>query len=701
MLRPFEKIITANSYSLKYAWGDNKVNIVDCLEKTHAQYGDKLTHKDFFAMITVLTKGAHSSPLNCRHDIEIIKKLCVLYPDFMNDVKVISNLLKCMTIHTYPQTCITDITSIGYKFTETQIALLNKEGYSVFDIVDTMSYNEFLSLFNNSVFVQKMLANIHLNYDTPAGKIVIDEKIATLKNTTEKFGLNIDSTFIDTFVAKYSQQYGLGILNYSSSVLNIHIIARELGLGILSKDEFVSLLEKYPKFYASSVYFASYPNMGINIDDRNQLITNVRKILPFYDRPVTRNVVLRLMHPDVFTMFVIPDISDYDPVEDLFFILSSIYEKNIIDDVRYIIIKHFLDHGYLVYDKFLMLLISLGLTDYNQRRIDNRSNHTNTNIKPPSLLVECMNKYNMTLLQHEIDNIFTFCNVTTINALSDIKILPTKELLSLNLYKNIVSHIVNNSVFIDDETVDYSELLDSYNDGSSYTIIVQNDIVKIYESLNDRDKQIYIRIPHDGICCVSHVIRYKITLTKEYIAAILHSIKWRSIVFLLHLSQEYEYIIDFIDEQMIMMIPEVIGRLWFYNNLIINERQIFALPNKFYELQPNVENDTAELLTQPIIYDISTLIKNIKTKREDNRYNLISNDCSIRKTSPKNEPTEQTTLISTSTSIKAVKDAPLSRSISEEEIVGSGSISVDEDDYRVVNNVVVNNINTKPILLKH
>lgn len=688
MLRPFEKIITANSYSLKYAWGDNRVNIVDCLEKTHVQYGDKLTHKDFFAMITVLTKGAHSSPLNCRHEIEIIKKLCVLYPDFMNDVKVIYNLLKCMTIHTYPQTCITDITAIGYKFTETQISLLNKEGYSVFDIVDTMSYNEFLSLFNNSVFVSKMLANIHLNYDTPSGKIVIDEKVATLKNTTEKFGLNINSTFIDTFVAKYSLQYGLSIVNYSASVLNIHIIARELGLGILSKDEFVGLLEKYPKFYALSVYLVNYSNMGISIDDTNQLITNVRKILSFYDRPVTRDVVLRLMHPDVFTMFVIPDISDYDPVEDLFFILSSIYEKNIIDDVRYIIIKHFLDHGYLVYDKFLMLLISLGLTDYNQRRIDNRptSNHTNTNIKSPSLLVECMNKYNMTLSHHEIDNIFTFCNVTTINALSDIKILPTKELLSLNLYKNIVSHIVNNSVFIDDETVDYSELLDSYNDGINHTIIVQNDIIKIYESLNDRDKQIYIRIPHDGICCVSHVIRYKITLTKEYIAAILHSIKWRSIVFLLHLSQEYEYIIDFIDEQMIMMIPEVIGRLWFYNNLIINERQIFALPNKFYDLQPNVENDIAELLTQPIIYDISTLIKNIKTKRENNRYTLISNNCSIRKTS---------------TSIKAVKDDPYNESISED----GESISVDEDDYRVINTSINTNtntnMNTNPVLMQH
>jgi hypothetical protein len=645
MLRPFEKIIISSSYNLKYAWGDNKVNIIDCLLKTKTQYGDLVSEKDFSAMIAVLTKGAKSGCLYYRREPEIIKILCAFYPNFINNKKIIDNILKCINVSSYPQSCVTDIISTGYKFTEVQIAILNKEGYIVFDIIDNMSYKEFLSLFDNTVFMQGILIDIQLSYNTPIGKTKIDEKTSALKNTLDRFELKIDSTFIDKFLSKIAMRYGTdGVCCYSNTVLNIHIIAKDLGLEILPKESFELLIEKYPQFYAIYTYMNKFVHISFSDIEKDIIVMNARKIIKFYDNPIKRDIILRVMTPDVFIIFVTPETSDYDPTEDIFYILSSINEKKLMNDARNIIIKHFLNNGYLVYDKFLMLLISLGLTEYDQRSTDISGLY-------PSLLVDCMRNCNISISQHEIENIFTFCNFATINALSDIKIIPTKELMSLNLYKHIISRVVNNSVFVDDDTVEYSELVNSHYDGGSNNENEKNEIVKIYKSLNDRDKQIYERI-NNSMGYIANIIRYRMTLTKEYVATILRSDKWREVVFLLHLSQEYDYIIDFIDENIILMIPSLIGRIWFYNNLLIKGRQTFALPNKFYKLQPNICVDVDELLMKPIMHDIESITKNIKKMHDDTRLSLISNGNAIRNASPK----------TTSSSIKSVKDDTLSRS---------------------------------------
>ena len=677
MLRPFEKIMAANVYALKYNWRDDKVNIVECLEQTHKQYGDRITEKDFTALITLITKGGRSSVLNYRREIAIIKKLCTLFPDLMNNTKIIGCILKCINVHSYPQQCITDITSIGYKFTEPQIAILNKEGYTVFDVIETMSYAEFLSLFDNSTFMQKMYTNIHSRYDILSGKLAIDNKIETLKETIDKFGIVLDSKFISTFLSKCPRHHGVvGMVNDSYTVLNVHIIANKLGLGQLSKEDFLFLAEKYTYFYSPMAYSHIWAGQIFSDTDRNMIILNARKVLTYYDKPITRDLVLHLMTPDAFVTFVTPDTTDYDPIEDIFFILFSISKNCVMNDTRYIIIKHFLDNGYLIYDKFLMLLISLGLTDFNQ----NYKEKTNTK----SLLVELMNKGNISPTMHEIDNIFTFCHFSTINALSDIKILPTKDLMSQNLYKVVVDSVVNNSVFVDDETTEYSELINSYTDEgiSSGSIVTPSDTVKVYESLNDRDKQIFMRIPHDR--SIVNIIRYGITLTKEYVISILSSSNWKNIVFLLHLSKEYRYILDFIDESVILSIPSFIGRLWFSNNILIKNREVFALPNKFYKLRPNIDQDVMELLSKPLINDIDALKKNIKHTRETNRLAIIANGSSIRRVLPNvsvnssetdyvNNSMPTTTVVSLSH--KGIKDTDDSIS------TGSTESTEDDDDW--------------------
>jgi len=623
LMKPFDRIHTSPRYVLRSTWGAHKDIITTCLQETYDQYKDTdlITCKHFNTMITDLTKGASLSIITYRREPVIITKLCTLFPDFMNDIKVIDNLIKCMNINTYPQSCITEITKTGYKFTDSQIAYLNKEaGYNIFDIIDTMTYKDLLALFENNTFMNKLLANLYRDYDTPVGRASVNEKITSFREIINQFGIVIDGEFITKFLSSATFGYGssAGMINYSYIVLNIHIIAKELGLGILPADDFVSLCEKHPQFF--SIYgVKNLRNIMFTDDESNTIINNAHKILKFYDNPVTRNFVLQLMTPDVFLTFVTPRTSNYDPVEDIFFILIS--ERTEWVDAKYVVVKHFLDNGYLIYDRFLMQLISLGLTDYDQKN----SAYPITDHK--TILLECMEKGKIIPTLHEINNIFTFCNYATIDALTSIKIIPTKELLSLNLYPNIVKNVVNNSMFIDDDTVEYSELINSYDPHNYNTLSIAQQ-VKIYESLNERDKQIHIR---SGYKFLSDVIRYRITLTREYVFSTLFCDNWRDIVFLLHLSHKYAYIIDFIDEQMIMMIPNVVGRLWFYNNLIIEGKTSFALPNKFYKIRTNIENDVKILLSKPIVQDIVSLKKQSIQQRENTRLECMAKGRVIKK----------------------------------------------------------------------
>lgn len=640
MNSPFEGIRTSPKYLLRSTWGCNKDIITSCLQKTYDQYKDTdlITYKHFNTMITDLTRGAGSSVLAYRRDPEIITKLCTLFPDFMNDTKVIGNLIKCMNIQSYPQSCITEIMNIGYKFTDDQIAYLNKNAaYNVFDIIDTMTYKDLLALFENNTFMNKLLANLYSDYDTPTGKVTIDAKIVAFRDIINQFGLVIDGEFVTKFLSSASL-CGSGpssMINYSHIVLNIHIIAKELGLDILPASAFVLLCEKHPQFFSIYETSKTYYNI-FTCFQKETIITNCRKILKFYDNPVTRNFVLQLMSPDVFVTFVTPSISNYDPIEDIFFILVEISEKSECADARYIIVKHLLDDGYLIYDRFLMLLISLGLAD------SDRENNQYSITDQMTILIECMQKGKMIPTLHEIHNIFTFCNYATINALASIKIIPTKELLSLNLYPNVVKSIVDNSVFIDDDTIEYSELISLYK-SYNYTTVTIDQQIKIYESLNKRDKQIYIRSSYKFL---SDVIKYRITLTQEYVFKTLCCDNWRDVIFLLHLSREYDYIIDFIDEQMIMMIPNGICRLWFYNNLIIERKTSFALSNKFYKIRTNIENDVNTLLSKPIVQDVNALKRQTIQQRENARLECMAKGHSIKKAKI------QSTSISGSTAIK-------------------------------------------------
>lgn len=641
MNRPFDNIIGGNIYSLKHGWGGNRVDIVGCLKATNKQYGDNLSEKDFTNLITFLTKGAQNSIIGYRREPEIITTLCELFPIYMNNVKIITNILKCITVSCYPQHCIISIKSVGYKFTDPQIKQLNVGGYNIFDIVDTMNYPEFLSLFNNSVFLSKILSDLGCDYDTPFGNTKIQEKIITFKTTLTQFNLSIDNEFINTFLSKIGTYFNSSfqVVTYARCILNVHIIAKELGLGILSKENFIFLIEKYPNFYGHNIPM----HIPILSGDKKIINENARKLLKFYDNPITRDVVLHLMNPNIFITFVTPETSSYDPAEDIFYILYSMHEKKQ-DNDRYLFIKHLINNNYLIYDDFLMLLISLGLTEFTkptQSQTYPPCAQTTELINRDSLLIECIGKNTINLTQHLINNIFTFCNFPTINALSDLKIIPTKELLSLNISKQVVHHIANNSVFADDDIAEFSELVNSYiyepiGPTIPDTKNMAYEFINIYNSLNTRDKQIYVRMKHGKL---ADIIRYNVTLTKEYIASILRTNNWNFIVFLLHLSHEYDYIIDFIDEYMIMMIPAYIGRLWFYNNIIIKERQNFYHPNKLFEYHPNVENDVIELLKKPVCFDITEIENDNRQIRENNRINLINSGCcTITRTSAPSAP---------------------------------------------------------------
>lgn len=632
MNSPFETIIRANRWTLNYTWRPESVNICDCIEQTHKKYGDDINTSDFEKMIKAITNGAHSSPLANRRDPDIINKICTLYPDFIN-TKIVDNLLKCMTHYTYPQDCITAILATGYKFTKHQLTQLNKFGYTLVDIVENMTYQDLIMTFDNSAFMSQFQTDFAVDYTTPIGKATIDAKILILKNIITRYKIEIESSFVMSLLSRL-QQYYTGYIEsiYAHMILNVHIVANELKNTILSRESFLELVLKYPKFYD-----ITSPQVWLNKQYKDNIICLIKKILTYYDDPIDRNMMLTVMKPEMFPAFLYTDTSNYDPMEDIFYILTKfkkLYTTSFINhnkhriDLCDIVITHLLDNGYLKYDDFLITLISLGLTEMI-------TTLTTPCINVP-LLSTLIDKSNIALNNKEIECMYTLCGTTTLAALSDIKIFPTVEYVKMNVNVGAMSVLVDSSPFSDDKMMDYIELVNQFGESTKDMSKIQPiDIIGIYDSLSEKDKQIYIRLSN---CDIGDLIRYRLTLTREFVECLFRYGEWRTIVFLLHLSDEYDYIINLIDEPMIMMINALVGRMWFYENIIIKGKKSFALPNKFYKLRYYVEEDRKNLLLHIPQKDIVSLKNNHRSIREEKRRDVMNDFFNTVKRSKPNEP---------------------------------------------------------------
>lgn len=590
MIKPFQAVVDSNRYNLRYTWGNNQVNIADCILKTQQQYGaDGVSERDFDKMVSVLCTGASSSALACRRDPTIITQMCTSFPNFLN-TKNVDNIIKCLTKQYYPQTCVESISKTGYVFTESQVKKLCSLGYMMLNLLDTMTYQEFLALFNNADFWNTFKQSLDVDYTESPD--VIDAKIKTLKDIQDKFKFVTEPNFAHEMIIKCGWYYNsVGAVN---SVLNIHIIADGLGMKF-TPEYFKKIVEGNSKFYATGY-------------DATPDYAKIAKIAKFYGEPINRDFILDslTMGIDVFRGFLKPSLTSYDPMEDIFHITFKVANS-----LRSQYIQHMLDNNYLKYDNFLLFLMYI--------RAEDAQSELST------ILKEFVKRNGMNIEQYYIENIFTFGNAKSINVLSDYKILPSIEYVKMIVGCETLKELRGTSLFLDDDTESYMDraiMIHNNNDNDKGNIS-SDEFVAIYDSMSQRDQDIVIRLPIDVMMKVSTIVRYRITVTKTMVEYMLLRDSWVALLSLMYMSKDYDYIIEMLDIDPIMLAPSFHARSWMMEHIYNEGPESFAIPNKFFDLQKNVESDVKALLEKPIINQVSVIRFASQKLKEETRRRLM------------------------------------------------------------------------------
>ena len=339
--KPFQTIVDAKRYQFGYI-GNMKININNCILKTKLQYGvDGVSQQDFDKMISVLCTGTHSV-LSMFRDPSIITQICTSYPQYLNE-KNVDNIINCLVEICYPQSCIDNISNVGYVFTESQVKKLYALGYMMLNIVKTMTYQEFLALFDHADFWLTFRHDINIDYTINPG--IIDSKITMLKDIRDKFKFQIEDNFAHHISEKYNLMRNVdNYVCYVNIVLNIHIIANSLGM-CFTRHYFYRIVENSHRFYM--------PPNNVGVDYHN-----IGEIIKYYGDPINRKFILDCVDKTmtygiyIFRGFLTPILSSYDPMEDIFYIMF-----NVANHQRCQYIQHMLDSNYLKYDDFLMFLM--------------------------------------------------------------------------------------------------------------------------------------------------------------------------------------------------------------------------------------------------------------------------------------------------------------------------------------------------------
>lgn len=591
--KPFQSIVNSDRYSLRYGYGEYSVNIADCILKTYQQYGtDGVSEKEFDNMIRVLCNGASASALAYRRDPTIITQICTCFPELLN-TKNIDHIIKCIQKSTYPQTCINAISKTGYVFTDSQVKKLSSSGYDMLNLLSAMTYQGFMALFDNADFRNTFTQNLDVEYDTSPD--IIAAKILSLREIKDKYNIQIQPSFVSEIATKCHLNY---MRSTTRAVYNVHIIAEALGM-VFEKEEFKKLVSVCNKFYTP----------GYDI-------VKLDKIIKYYGSPIDREFIFADFKSDIFKGFLRPTITNYDPVEDIFYIVFNVESVN-----RSQHIQHMLDNNYLIYDNFLLFLMYIAPEAESSEQY--------------KILREWIRRNGSNIGHYYVENIFTFGNAKSINVLSDYKILPSLDLVQLITQPSTLKELKGSSMFLDDETERYiDKLLDmtpsthvvtNVNNVNNMNSVTDDTFLTIYESLDQRDKDIAVRLKNRfSILEVSTIVRYRITVTKTMVEIMLSQEQWASVLSLMYISKDYDYLIDMFDIDTIMMANSYHARNWLMNNLYNDSVISFAIPNKIVDLQKHTKSDVKTLMMMPIVHDVHNMRIAIQKVKDDIRLRLIT-----------------------------------------------------------------------------
>jgi hypothetical protein len=573
---PFEAILRADRYHLGRTWGST-IDITGTIRNTYLDYGDGVLQSYFDRMMTKITQGGKYSPFIAKKVYHDIDDVCRMFSKKMNTVNV-DKIIKCTDKNKrIGQSCFDTLFKYGYKFTKAQLKKLNGYGYLTLTYMESekIGYEYLLELIGNPDFIKHLVDQTEI-VGNPLIDPLIDQLIETLKKLIGKNNITLKSDFLSTLM-KSMETYGNGDGCLLNRCINCHYVADKLGCPF-SQDVLESVVKSCTKLKTNDAY--DYEKIKI--------------LMKYYDTSfINREYILSQVDlPSVFTFLLNPCFTDYNPTDDIFFILLSSSEY----------IEHLLKYGYLKYDLFLMFLISLGFGKGNDTE--------NLNM--------CLDLIGVTSMNELIGNFYTFADHAILELLETHKFIQSVENLKLCTKIKQLTGILETSVFLDSECVDLiDDVVKKQNNKHYFAMdLSHTDFVKIYESMGSDDRKIIERLCYEQIMDLGFLVRYNVRLTRPLVESIVCRGMWDQIIRLMHLSDRYDYLMDMMDWEMIVQIDEYIGRKWIMRNIIESRKESFAFQNKFINSMANVKEDRATLLKKPIINQIDVIKESIRNESD-------------------------------------------------------------------------------------
>lgn len=569
MNKPFEYIVNSTVYSLRYpyygGYGYNRNNgdrstIPECITKTAAQYDQtQVTPAQFAEMISKITTGGSSSPIRYRNNVdETVQAICIYYPILLT-VSNVTSLIKCF--NSGNMNSVEYIEDTGYKFTNAQIQTLTKNGILMIDKLNDMTLSGFYALFDNASFIEKvkdwnMDPDLHTTDPKAAkGKIKIYPQYEYLAKIIKKFDLKLDEKI-------WSKCFGMIKYGRISTIVlvNLHTVLVALGAPISN--------ETLDIFLADSSH-------GLLCGSLEKSIQDIDRVFEFYDNPkIDRSYIKRCMaQHDMGTMKIIlgSRFCSYDLLEDLFYWLEHDNSPN----------QYLISRVNATGDTDLMAhIIMLGYVDEIEA-CQFLSHHpeylNNNNYAMKHISFDGSQK----VIQMYIDNKF-------IADLDTVEYIRSSEYLK-NLHANLLSCTepaqdkLSQLIYEDSVGAQVDRMKRSHHGYYSNFNRSNNDVYKVLESLSDRDGRIFshlISIKEHALTNIQNILFYDTVITKKYLKYLLMMGYEEIVINLMHISRKYDYLIDMIDEEIVLTCHNYLPRMWFHK-YVVTARKVGTIPDSF------------------------------------------------------------------------------------------------------------------------
>jgi hypothetical protein len=585
MDKPFKYIVESAVYNLRwggrYRWGNNndKETIDQCITQTALYYDqDAVTPAQFKQMVDKITSGASNSPIVSRNCVDkTVQAISIYYPKHMSTTNVTS-LVKCLT--SKDTLSVEYIESTGYKFSSAQIKVLNKAGIMMIDKMDKMSLAEFYSLFDNDAFKGKI----------KNGWDVDPDKYTTKKNDKKKPKPKVDATIPefneDDFNVKAPDK-PLNIEEIKTQYPQYVVI-----LKIIKKFEIELDNEMWNQMLPLICTVGRYNYSTTDIDVKSLL--NLHRVLiglgckpdkGFLDK-IIKNYTVNNAENDNGRRWFDKVLRYYDELNfDRDSIMNYMSCGAKFDGVKLVMNSNYCSYDMMCDIYYWMNGSNTNVKNYLLGRV--------IEMKRVDLYMHMVSMYHISFAhfkryvelypdcgwdnEHLVKNVISFTTDSSyVGHYVDNKLIVNEDILNYMWAEKSITNLYDTCTSYDE--VGFDKMLSLRHETARLTVTSSSSLpccskaFRVLRSMSPRERRIYshhLERSTSSMFDIEHILRYDIRITKPHLELFFAHGREDVIIRLLHISNRYSYLIDYIDLETILKCANYLPRMWFYNNIVL------------------------------------------------------------------------------------------------------------------------------------